>query len=70
MRAVVYDFTEGRAGEHARAFMGDWQASLLCDDYVGYKACFAQGITETGCMAHARRKFYDLHVAAKSQLAE
>lgn len=70
LRAVVYDFTEGRAGEHARAFLGDWQGSLLCDDYVGYKACFAQGITEIGCMAHARRKFYDLHVAAKSQLAE
>src|SRR5690606_14451249 len=45
LRAVVYDFTEGRAGEHARAFLGDWQGSLLCDDYVGYKACFAQGIT-------------------------
>jgi len=25
---------------------------------------------ETGCMAHARRKFFDLHVANKSQLAE
>lgn len=27
-------------------------------------------ITEIGCMAHARRKFFDLHVANKSQLAE
>ncbi|RBP33579.1 transposase [Eoetvoesiella caeni] len=70
LRAVVYDFTEGRAGEHARHFLGDWQGSLLCDDYGGYKACFTQGITEIGCMAHARRKFFDLHVSAKSQLAE
>ncbi len=70
LRAVVYDFTEGRAGEHARSFLGDWQGSLLCDDYVGYKACFTQGITEIGCMAHARRKFFDLHVSAKSQLAQ
>lgn len=30
----------------------------------------SQGITEIGCMAHARRKFFDLHVANKSQLAE
>ena len=25
---------------------------------------------EIGCMAHARRKFFDLHVANKNQLAE
>jgi hypothetical protein len=22
---VVYDFAEGRGGEHARAFLGDWK---------------------------------------------
>src|SRR3546814_9245098 len=27
-------------------------------------------MTEIGCMAHARRKIFDLHVANKSQLAE
>ena len=27
-------------------------------------------MTEIGCMAHARRKFFDLHAANKSQLAE
>lgn len=70
LRAVVYDFTDGRAGGHARTFLGNWQGSLLCDDYAGYKACFTQGITEIGCMAHARRKLFDLHVAAKSQLAQ
>ena len=43
---------------------------LVCDDFAGYKAGFEQGITEIGCMAHARRKFFDLHVANKSQLAE
>jgi hypothetical protein len=30
----------------------------------------SQGITEVGCMAHARRKFFELHVANKSQIAE
>jgi hypothetical protein len=30
----------------------------------------ANGITEVGCMAHARRKFFELHVANKSQIAE
>ena len=43
---------------------------LVCDDFAGYKASFEQGVTEIGCMAHARRKFFDLHAANQSQLAE
>jgi transposase len=70
MRAVVYDFCESRAGEHARTFLGDWRGSLVCDDFSGYKASFSQGVTEVGCLAHARRKFFDLHAANKSQIAE
>ncbi len=69
LRAVVYDFTESRAGEHARTFLGDWRGSLVCDDYSGYKASFALGVTEAGCMAHARRKFVELHEANKSTIA-
>ena len=70
MKAVVYDFCETRAGEHARAFLGEWRGSLVCDDFAGYKASFTQGVTEAGCLAHARRKFFDLHAANKSQIAE
>ncbi len=69
-KAVVYDFCESRAGEHARSFLGDWKGSLICDDYAGYKQSIAGGIAEVGCLAHARRKFLDLHVANKSQVAE
>ena len=69
-KAVVYDFCESRAGEHARSFLGDWKGSLICDDYAGYKQSIAGGVTEVGCLAHARRKFFDLHVANKSQVAE
>jgi transposase len=69
MKAVVYDFAESRSGEHARAFLGEWRGSLICDDYGGYKASFAKGITEVGCMAHARRKFFDLHANGSSQIA-
>ena len=69
-KAVVYDFCESRAGEHARAFLGDWKGSLICDDYAGYKQSIARGITEVGCLAHARRKFFDLHAANKSQVAQ
>ncbi|MGY2222439.1 IS66 family transposase [Pseudomonas gingeri] len=70
LKAVVYDFSASRAGEHARNFLGTWNGKLVCDDFAGYKASFELGITEIGCMAHARRKFFELHVANKSQLAE
>ena len=70
LKAVVYDFSPSRAGEHAGNFLGTWNGKLVCDDFAGYKASFELGITEIACMAHARRKFFDLHVANKSQLAE
>lgn len=69
LRAVVYDFAPSRAGEHCRTFLQDWRGKLVTDDYSGYKAGFAAGITELGCMAHARRKFHDLHVNHQSQIA-
>ncbi|MBB5547669.1 IS66 family transposase [Paraburkholderia fungorum] len=69
LKAVVYDFADSRAGEHARAFLGGWCGKLVCDDYGGYKEGFRQGIKEIGCAAHARRKFYELHANHKSQIA-
>lgn len=69
LKAVVYDFAESRAGAHARAFLGDWLGQMVVDDFAGYKESFARGVTEVGCMAHARRKFFELHAASKSQIA-
>lgn len=69
LRAVVYDFADSRAGEHARTFLTGWQGKLVCDDYSGYKSGFQRGITEIGCAAHARRKFFDLHANHSSQIA-
>jgi len=75
IKAVVYDFCESRSGENARRFLGHgtdkaWKGSLTCDDFSGYKALIASGVTEVGCLAHARRKFFDLHAANQSQIAE
>lgn len=69
VKAVVYDFAESRAGKHAQEFLGSWRGTLVCDDYSGYKALIAKGVTEAGCMAHARRKFFDLHANGQSQIA-
>ena len=67
---MVYDFSLSRAGEHARNFLQDWKGKLVCDDFGGYKASFELGVTEIGCMAHARRKFLELHATHKSALSE
>jgi transposase len=66
---VVYDFAEGRSGAHARTFLEDWKGTLVCDDYVGYKALFKKDVIEAGCMAHARRKFDELYTNHRSELA-
>lgn len=59
-----------------------WSGHLVVDDYGGYKALFVPGtaapneagldgpIIEVGCWAHVRRKFFELHAASKSTLAE
>ena len=69
LKAVVYDFADSRAGCHAQAFLGHWRGTLICDDYAGYKALIARGVKEAGCMAHARRKFFDLANQGQSQIA-
>lgn len=66
---VVFDYAANRSGKHASHFLGDWKGALMVDDYSGYKAMFATGVTELGCWAHARRKFVDLHKASGSPIA-
>lgn len=66
---MVFDFCISRSGEHARRFLGDFRGALMVDDYAGYKASFAQGVTELACWAHARRKFVDQHKASGSAVA-
>ena len=71
---LVFDYQPSRSGSHVRHFLDNWRGSLMVDDYGGYKALFQRNstggsITELGCFAHARRKFFDLHAANKSPIA-
>jgi transposase len=75
LKAVVFDFAETRAGRHVQTFLGQdtdaaWRGTLVCDDYAGYKALFGERIIEAGCLAHARRKHFDLWANHKSTVAE
>lgn len=70
-KLLVYEFTMGRSGKYASQFLQDFKGTLVCDDYQGYKHLFTEpyGITEAGCMAHARRKFFELSKSNQSQIA-
>jgi transposase len=76
--AVVFDFTESRSGKNAGRFLGfdderpqaGWRGKLLCDEFSGYRHLFPKGVVEAGCLAHARRKFFDLWAGHKSIIAE
>jgi transposase len=67
---IVFDYQSSRSGSHARTFLEGWQGHLMVDDYAGYKALFAHGVIELGCLAHARRKFFDLYAANQSPVAK
>jgi transposase len=77
-QGVVFDFADGRGGQHVRDFLKlsettakpGWQGKLVTDDFSGYKACFELGVTEVGCMAHARRKFHELWINHGSLVGE
>jgi hypothetical protein len=67
---VVFDYQTSRAGAHARAFLQDWRGHLMVDDYPGYKQLFAEGVTELACLAHVRRKFFELQGPNGSPIAD
>jgi transposase len=67
---VLFDYQTSRAGAHARAILKDWRGHLMVDDYSGYKALFTAGPTELACLAHIRRKFFDVHAASGSPVAD
>jgi transposase len=74
-KLVVFDFAESRASRHPTEFLSHpgeraWRGTLVCDDYSGYKSLFASGVTEAGCLAHARRKFHELWVNHKSSVGK
>ena len=68
--AVWFAYTPDRKGEHPKAHLKEFTGTLQADGYAGYDQVYEGGrIQEAGCMAHVRRKFYDLHVAHNSPAA-
>lgn len=66
---VLFDYQPGRGGQYPQAFLKGWKGMLMVDDYGGYKALFGGDIGELACLAHARRKYFELHQANRSPVA-
>jgi transposase len=69
--AVWFAYTPDRKGEHPKAHLSGFTGTLQADAYAGYDAVYeGERVKEAACMAHVRRKFYDLHEAHKSPVAK
>ncbi len=65
--AVWFCYSKDRKGEHPRQHLKDFRGALQADAYSGFHHLYGDGaIYEVACWAHARRKFYDIHLAHAS----
>jgi transposase len=75
--AAVFFYSRDRAGEHAERHLHGYDGLLQADCYAGFNRLYEAGrkpgpITEAGCWAHARRKFFvlaDVTAKARGKLA-
>jgi transposase len=71
--AVVYLYAEDRKSEHPAAHLADFHGVLQVDGYSGFKSLLEDRPGEIKlafCWAHCRRRFYEIHQATGSPLAE
>src|SRR3954453_9764208 len=72
--AVVFLYAEDRKGEHPAAHLAGFQGILQVDGYSGFKRLLEtrppRAIRLAFCWAHCRRRFYEIHQATGSPLAE
>lgn len=68
--AVWLQYSEDRRSLHPTAHLKDYKGSLQADAYAGYNELYQRQITQHGCWAHVRRKFYDITQSGPSPLAD
>lgn len=66
--AVVYLYAEDRRGRHVDEHLAGFTGVLQVDAYAGYNRLTRRGraggpVTLSFCLAHARRKFFEVHKA-------
>lgn len=72
--AVVYLFAEDRKGQHVHEHLSGFSGVLQVDGYAGYRRLTKPdrpggAITLAFCLAHARRKFFEIYETSQSTIA-
>jgi hypothetical protein len=68
--AAWFAYSPDRKGEHPQRHLKDFNGILQADAHAGFNKLYEDGsILEAPCMAHIRRKFYDLMEAQHSPIA-
>jgi transposase len=72
--AAAYFYSPTRSGEHIESWLAAYAGLMQTDAFAGYNRLYDPGrkpgpITEAGCWAHARRKFFELADLRKAPLA-
>src|SRR5664279_4392689 len=68
--AVWFAYSPDRKGEHPQQHLSNFRGILQADAYAGFNQLYEAGsIQEAPCLAHMRRKFYDLMEAHHSPIA-
>lgn len=70
--AVLFCYSPDRKGERPWQHLKDFRGILQADGYAGFQGLYDREhapLIEAACMAHARRKFFDLHAATGSPVA-
>jgi hypothetical protein len=67
---VWFAYSPDRKGEHPQRHLARFEGILQADAFAGYDKLYQGGtIQEAPCMAHVRRKFFDLMKAHNSPIA-
>jgi transposase len=68
--AVWYQYSANRKSIHPQTHLRGYRGILQADAYSGYGPIYADGhVVEAACMAHLRRKFYDVWAEHRSPIA-
>jgi len=75
--AVWYQYSPSWHGKYPQRHLASFEGKLQVDAYAGFEPLFLQPnpgvaarVQEISCMSHARRHFFDVHVAQDSPLAK
>jgi transposase len=68
--AVWFAYSPDRKGEHPQHHLKSFKGVLQADAYAGFNKLYEDGtIQQAPCLAHIRRKFYDLVEVQRSPIA-